>query len=335
MKQHTIALVGMSTEQIDGFRTALRVSTADWALVDDLQADLLVVDVDESDKRFKRLLADLDDTQRIAAFTRQKSLVDHDLVIEKPLYSNRLELLLESISEQLAAPASMAEGDEVVASADLEAHTDGATESEDDRSIEAVRPTIGACLLAGHVTALRVQAGDIELLLDPESNSYHATSGLKPLRALLELPIDEAQPLDAADIEHMRETPGLPMLRLRWFAALCATPGQLSATLDPQAAYRLTRWPQIEREFAHHFRIATAMFKRAGTLQDIAAAVPADVTDVADFINAYSITGHVAVEVAQSGAVTKAVATDPDRAASPKWRNLLTREFHPFAAAQH
>jgi hypothetical protein len=57
------------------------------------------------------------------------------------------------------------------------------------------------------------------------------------------------------------------------------------------AQYRLTKWPQTEREFPRHFRIATAMMKGPATLGEIAEASGVPVSDVADFVNANLATG--------------------------------------------
>lgn len=159
--------------------------------------------------------------------------------------------------------------------------------------------TLGEQLLAGQIDhPLRVEGSDgIVLQLDPEHGGYYGPLTLKSLQPLLSLPADAAQPLDEVALAKARLAPALPLTRLLWFAALCASPGQLGATLDPQAPYRLTRWPQIEREFPRHFRIATTMMKQAGTLEQVAAAANAPVGDVADFINAYCMAGYVAAEM--------------------------------------
>ena len=56
--------------------------------------------------------------------------------------------------------------------------------------------------------------------------------------------------------------------------------GRLRAGLDPHATYKLSRWPQSEREFPKHFRIATVMLKQAHLLDEIASESGAGVADV-------------------------------------------------------
>jgi hypothetical protein len=95
--------------------------------------------------------------------------------------------------------------------------------------------------------------------------------------------------------------------------------------VDPQAAYRLARWPQIEREFPQHFRIAKAMLKCAGTPPDTAAAAGTAVEDVIAFIRAYGITGHVEGASPASGPGTHPAAEPMPS----KWRQTLNRSLRP------
>src|SRR3546814_850532 len=64
-----------------------------------------------------------------------------------------------------------------------------------------------------------------------------------------------------------------------------------SSDLDPYGCYKLNKWPQPEREYPLHFRIATAMMKGPATLAEIAGASGMPVADVADFVNASLATG--------------------------------------------
>jgi hypothetical protein len=341
MEQHTIALAGMSNEQIDAFRTALKICAATgWTLVDGVQADLVVVDGDGSDEPLRRLRAERAPARRIAVFTDRADPVDHDFVLKKPLYSNKLKSLLDCVDELLAhagtdasvPPQSLPAGPseaQGATSATVDPPTAARAEAAPGDEIHdrhEERSTVGAHLLAGDVDGpLRVELGSFELLLDPDHDCYHAATAIKPLQALLELPLESAQPLDAEAVEQMRGTPALPMMRLRWFAALCGMPGPSTAMVDPQAAYRLARWPQIEREFPQHFRMAKAMLKHAGTPHEIAAAAGTAVEDVVAFVRAYRVTGHVTVASPASGPGTgPAVHHTPS-----KWRQTLARTLRP------
>lgn len=168
-------------------------------------------------------------------------------------------------------------------------------EPEPEPAPEPAPPmTLREALLANAVSQpVSFQGHGVELYLDPERGGYTGPAKLVPLQDLLDLLIDSAQALDEAATLRMREASALPLTRLLWFAALTASPGQLASHLDAQAAFHLERWPQIEREFPRHFRIATAMMKQPGTVGDIASAANAPEGDVADFINGYSAAGYV------------------------------------------
>ena len=83
-----------------------------------------------------------------------------------------------------------------------------------------------------------------------------------------------------------------PLSRLLWFCALQAGKGKLMPGFDPNGRYRLLKWPQTEREFPKHFRIATAMMKGPATLDEVTAACGVPVDEVADFVNANLATGY-------------------------------------------
>ena len=84
-----------------------------------------------------------------------------------------------------------------------------------------------------------------------------------------------------------------PLARLKWLAHLVRSDGELEAGLDAKGRYKLSRWPQSEREFPKHFRIATVMLKQAHTLDEIATQGGASSADVANFINAYNALGYI------------------------------------------
>lgn len=81
------------------------------------------------------------------------------------------------------------------------------------------------------------------------------------------------------------------LLRLQWFGALLAGEGRLLAGFNVDGKFSLSKWPQTEREYPRHFRIATAMMKGPMTIGEIATASGVPATDVIDFINANLTTG--------------------------------------------
>ena len=68
--------------------------------------------------------------------------------------------------------------------------------------------------------------------------------------------------------------------------------GALAPGYDPDARYTLNKWPQTEREYPRHFRIATAMMKGPATLAEIAAASGLPAEEIHRFVNANLATGY-------------------------------------------
>ena len=169
--------------------------------------------------------------------------------------------------------------------------------------------------------AMRVQGSD--LVIDPERDAYYsAEAALKPLKSALEKDPGALQHLDARALSAAQAHKAHPLARLRWFAGLVATPGELAHGLSANEKYKLARWPQTEREFPRHFRIATAMMKQAATPAEIAQASGVPVAEVNDYINASRAAGWLAIEREEP-----AVA-EPESAARG---NVLSRFRKPFS----
>jgi hypothetical protein len=86
--------------------------------------------------------------------------------------------------------------------------------------------------------------------------------------------------------------PAQSLNRLQWYGGLVAGKGKLFSEFDPAGRYKLGKWPQTEREFPKHFRIATAMMKAPATLEEVATASGVPLADVNDFVNASLVTGY-------------------------------------------
>lgn len=139
------------------------------------------------------------------------------------------------------------------------------------------------------------RAAGPNLLIDPQARQYHGPATLKPLAGYFEgtVPLADFDAVDAATWTREAAVAGeaQPLLRLQWYGALLAGKGELLPGYDPAGHYRLNKWPQTEREFPKHFRIATAMMKGPATLDEIAAASGVPKNEVADFVNANLSTG--------------------------------------------
>jgi hypothetical protein len=145
----------------------------------------------------------------------------------------------------------------------------------------------------------RYRKSPAPLLIDADARQYFSIPALKPLADVIDGVVarDDFQPIDAAS--WARESASLgaaqPLNRLQWFGGLIAGKGELLSEFDPAARYRLGKWPQTEREFPKHFRIATAMMKGPATLEEVASASGVPLADVADFVNASLVTGYAEV----------------------------------------
>ncbi len=137
------------------------------------------------------------------------------------------------------------------------------------------------------------------IIIDPARQRWYAGVGLKALAGWAKEPVRRSQLVHLPPDEFAQAIEILaaqPYARLVWLAHLARSEGNLDPGLPADARYRLTRWPQVEREFPKHFRIATAMMSGTGTIDEIAAQSKAGAADVVDFINAYHALGYIECE---------------------------------------
>ncbi|MBX9403965.1 hypothetical protein K4L06_21915 [Lysobacter sp. BMK333-48F3] len=156
-------------------------------------------------------------------------------------------------------------------------------------------------LMPGRLRGLvRLNHDGEALLIDADERKYHGPAALKPLVGLFERGFAAAdfELLPAAQWQAAAAQAGaaMPLTRLVWFGNLLAGRGRLAPGYDPQRRYRMTKWPQTEREYPKHFRIATVMMKAPGHLAEIAEASGVSEAEVADFINANLATGFAEAE---------------------------------------
>lgn len=134
------------------------------------------------------------------------------------------------------------------------------------------------------------------LLIDADARQYFATASLKPLAATFDGVVtrEHFEPVDAATWAQETATIGAAqsLNRLQWYGGLLAGKGALLPEFDPTGRYKLSKWPQTEREYPKHFRVATAMMKGPATLDEVAAASGVPLTDVIDFVNASLVSGY-------------------------------------------
>ena len=144
---------------------------------------------------------------------------------------------------------------------------------------------------------LHLQASGLpELFIDTHDQTWHSAASLKGLTPWCTRAFAHGDMQVIGEADYARHTATLasqPLGRLKWLAHLVRSDGELEAGLDAKARYKLSRWPQSEREFPKHFRIATVMLKQACTVDEIATQGGASTADVANFINAYNALGYI------------------------------------------
>ena len=152
------------------------------------------------------------------------------------------------------------------------------------------------------------------LALDPETQTYAGSATLKPLLPYVEAVIRENQ-LEAISTGEFEKIKGSlagaqPYMRLLWLCGLTVGKGNLLPGYAANRKFVLTKWPQIEREFPKHFRIATAMMKGPALVKEIAEQSGVPESEAIDFVNAGLVSGVVVLEgtTAVAGDIARAVA---------------------------
>jgi len=134
------------------------------------------------------------------------------------------------------------------------------------------------------------------ILIDADARQYHGPAALKSLADAISGTVQRNEFIMVPATEWPAEAKAAgepqPLARLQWYAGLVAGRGVLLSGYDPLAKYRLTKWPQTEREFPKHFRIATVMMKAPATLAEIADGSGVTLEEVTDFVNANLATGY-------------------------------------------
>ena len=306
-----------------------------WKFHSGADPDLLVIDIDTVYGHMDWLRAH-STGKPVAVLTEHAQFGDSDLILHKPLtladmvdVLNRADPLIaarpesEYMPEPAAPspkPAPVAKPVVAVVTEPLPAPAPAPPEPPRERRLSG-------WLADGALTAavcLR-DAGAPELALDPSTKVFHADGNLRSLATYSTRMIarEDWLPLDAADLTRLQAAgKAQPYARLLWLCHALGSNGHLAPGLDINAKYKLARWPQIEREFPKHFRIATVMLKQPATLTEVAEQSGATLADVIDFTNAYNATGYIEIEGAARAAET--TARDTGRGA------ILARLRKPF-----
>lgn len=338
MSRH-LALQGASDDDASRLRDLLAQAESSldsaWTIEAESDADLLVIDIDTVYGHMDWLRAH-SSGRPVAVLTEHTQFEDADLILHKPLALGNVIDVLQRVAAQIperahpvrrepvtpvvrmpAAPAPVAAAPSTPAPAPVAAPP--APPVPRERRL-ADWAQDGALDVAVRLVA----DGSPELVLDPSTKSYFVEGTLRSLAPYCARTItrEDWQPVSAADLSRLRESgKGQPFVRLVWLSHALGSNGQLAAGLDMNGKFKLARWPQIEREFPKHFRIATVMMKQAATLTEIADQSGASVADVIDFTNAYNASGHIEAESTQA---STPVTRDSGRHA------ILARLRNPF-----
>jgi hypothetical protein len=177
--------------------------------------------------------------------------------------------------------------------------------------------------------AVRIHSKDApDLVLDPGNKTYYADGNLRALaahcgRVVAHEELHEVSPIELARLQASGK--GQPYARLNWLSHVLGSNGHPAHGVDVNARFKMSRWPQIEREFPKHFRIATVMMKQPATLGEIAEQSGAPLADVIDFTNAYHAIGFIEIEGA-AASTEASVPRDTGRGA------ILSRLKNPFGS---
>jgi len=328
----TIAVTGASEQDAARISSLLekhrsKLSTP-WENGEAAHADLLVVDIESMYGQMDWLRA-RSRGRLVVAYTSATEPLEPEFSLRKPVVSADLVTLLNRIAENMgngkaeATPMRPANAEsyeappapkaEVVRIAERKpAAAASPTESKPIAAVVEAPAEITVSPVQTHrvdelIAVLDAADGPVRLvheglpsiIIDPVRQRWYAGVALKALWDWAKLPLRRSELIHLNAAEFVAATEILsaqPFARLVWFAHLARSEGQLDAGLPADGRYRLTRWPQVEREFPKHFRIATAMMSGSGTVEDIAAQSKAGAGDVVEFINAYNALGYVECE---------------------------------------
>lgn len=329
------------------FNAAARRAASDASLVQESDAEALIIDADSIYGQMGLMQAQ--NSGKVLIAITAGSRVDADHRLSSPVSEEALAELLGRVSARAPRPAATAaaaaaasapapaaatarddakqspatapspqasaKGAPSPAPAPIPAAPPQAAAASDTAKSEAPRDrSLFEHLQPGMLSQpVMIERGSAPaLVIDPSSRTYLGGASLKPYVEYLSAPIpsEALKPVPAARLADLEVQLGgrQPIQRLLWLAALYAGEGQLIG-FDAGTRFKLGKWPQIEREFPKHFRIATVMMKAPATVDEIAAASGASREEVCDLLNAYLATGFAEPEQVQASVAAETART--------------------------
>jgi hypothetical protein len=272
-----------------------------WSLSDEASADAVLIDLDSMYGQMAWMKGL--DAGKVSIGLTQALRADTAYRLDAPLVPASFRATLNDIAAALGAVSSAPR-----AAAEVPARPPMPAAAPPTSPAPAVTtrdaPAIAAPLSASRLAArmarasapFAVQFGDLpRVVIDPQKQQFAPGNSLKALLgyATAELPADAIETLTAEAAAAALRQAGdpQPLSRLAWLLALGGGEGRVVAH-TPGTRFQLGKWPQAEREFPKHFRIATVMLKAPATVAEIASASGASEADVADYVNAALAVGH-------------------------------------------
>lgn len=326
MNANTVCFSGFSREDevqvLSAFDQANMRLPQRWVATTEKEAELIVIDMDTVYGHMTWLKANADGKITAAVTTSSRAEADH--LLPRPVTMDSLVQLLGQLSNQTPsiAPIARTTGQQAAMPMELPAAWTTATQAAVTAEQPAtpafsVRTTTGtqAAMPSLAPKALKlldflkpgalggpvkIQLNDAPLLvIDPVRQVYLGSNSLKPYMVYGSATLTESDfiAIDNDEFEQLGKQLGdsHPLSRLSWLAGLVGGNGHLLPAYNPNSLFKLSKWPQTEREFPKHFRIATVMMKGPAKLTDIAEQSGATLGDVTDFVNANLISGHASV----------------------------------------
>ena len=286
-----------------------------WSLAPESDAGVLVIDMDSMYGHMTWLKAASGGRTTVGVTAGERCETDY--LLRRPFNVDSLSALLAEIAAGApapvpapAAPAPVAREPEPEVAADaapahhasadyIAAVTTGQMAAM-PANIVPHQPSISDFMAPGVLKGpVRIALpGAPALLLDPASQGYAGSAALKPLIPYVQAVLEPgaAESVSPADFAQASAGGAQPWMRLLWLCGLVVGEGHLLPGFTAAKKFVLTKWPQIEREFPKHFRIATVMMKGPALVKDIAEACGATTAEVTDFINAGLVSGAVVAE---------------------------------------
>ena len=325
MSRHTLCFSGFSRDDAAAIQTQFAQISgrlgSEWAIEQENEAQVLVIDMDSMYGHMTWLKAQSGGKITVGLTSGSRSETDH--LLTRPVSNDALAARItgqqaamppispRSTGQQAAMPAvdARSTGQQAAmppanprSTGQMPAFNADAMRSTGQMPAMPARdPALTDFLRAGAFTGpVKLQLPGAPLLvLDPATQTYLGGSALKVFQPYGEAVVRESDftPVDPAEMKLLTAQLGgnQPYSRLAWLCALAAGKGVIAPGNDPNSQFKLVKWPQTEREYPKHFRIATVMMKGPARLTEIAEQSGVTLGEVTDFVNANLASGYAAV----------------------------------------